>query len=422
MTRFRYLTAGESHGKALSTIIEGVPAGLPLDEEYIATELRRRQGGYGRGSRMKIEQDRAEILSGVRYGLTIGSPIALLIKNRDWENWKEVMNTSVVVEEAGPVTHLRPGHADLAGTIKYGFKDVRPILERASARETAARVAVGAVARRLLEEFDIVVHSHTVAIGKQSIIPLNPPKSPFLIPLSPPLEKGDLGRFPIDWQQVENSPVRCANAEVESAMIKEIDAARAAGDSIGGVFEVIATGVPVGLGSHVHWDRRLDGRIAQAMMSINAVKGVEIGDGFAVASLPGSQSHDVIEPVFRNAYAGATKEESPYPWRHITNHAGGIEGGISNGEPIVVKAAVKPIPTLANPLPSIDLITGEPMQAHVERSDVCVVPAAGVIGEAMLAIVLADVLLEKFGGDSLGEMKENYRAYMESITTRMKRG
>jgi len=332
---------------------------------------------------MKIEQDRAEILSGVRHGLTMGSPIALLIRNRDWENWQDIMSVSPTEQEVQPLTRPRPGHADLAGVTKYGLDDIRPILERSSARETAARVAAGAVARRFAEEFGIEVHSHTVAIGGRwaSL------------------------RDAVDWEVVEKSPVRCADAEAEKAMIAAIDEAASSGDTLGGVFEVVATGVPVGLGSHVHWDRRLDGRIARAIMSINSVKGVEIGDGFAMASLKGSQAHDAIE----------TSDGSPYGWRHASNHAGGIEGGISNGEPILVRSVAKPVPTLREPLPSIDLSTKEAVQAHFERSDICIVPAAGVIGEAMLAIVLADALLEKFGGDNLKETLHNYRSYMNSI-------
>ncbi len=379
---FRYLTAGESHGRALTAIIEGLPAGLSLDEEYIAHDLARRQGGYGRSARMKIEQDRAEILSGVRHGLTIGSPISLLIRNRDWENWKEIMAIATTETESEKVTRLRPGHADLAGTIKYGLDDIRPILERASARETAARVAVGAVARRLLKEFGIEIHSHTIAIGG--------------------VYAKNEGSGKIDWDNVEKSPVRCSEAETEKKMMAVIDKAKADGDTLGGVFEVVATGVPIGLGSHVHWDRRLGGKIAQAIMSINAVKGVEIGAGFSLANLPGSQSHDIIERAGRK-------------WHHETNRAGGIEGGITNGEPVVVKAVVKAIPTLAKPLPSVDLKTGESVVAHVERSDVCVVPAAGVIGESMLAIVLADAVLEKFGGDHIKETLRNYKSYLGEI-------
>ena len=377
---FRFLTAGESHGKGLVVIIEGVPAGVPLDEEYIARDLIRRQGGYGRGSRMEIERDRAEILSGVRHGLTMGSPISLLIRNRDWENWKDIMSVLPVEQDIEPVTRLRPGHADLAGVMKYNQEDVRSILERASARETATRVAAGAVARSLLDKFKIVIHSHTVCIGGHWAKP----------------------DTPIDWFGVEASPVRCADSKAEKNMIAAIDEAKTAGDTVGGVFEVIAEGVPVGLGSHVHWDRKLDGRISQAMVSINAVKGVEFGSGFSMAELPGSQVHDVIEPG----------------WRRVTNRAGGIEGGMSNGEPIVVRAVVKPIATLARPLPSVDLKTGKEAEAHFERSDVCVVPAAGVVGESMLALILAESMLEKFGGDHITETLQNYQAYLVSIEVR----
>ncbi|MEA1958380.1 MAG: chorismate synthase [Chloroflexota bacterium] len=383
---FRYLTAGESHGKALTAIVEGMVVGLPLDEDYIARDLARRQGGYGRGARMKIESDRAEIVSGVRHGLTIGSPISLIISNRDWENWQDTMSVSPIGKEIDAVTRLRPGHADLAGTKKYGFDDVRPILERASARETAARVAVGAVARRLLEEFGIEIRSHVVSIGNISI----------------KISKSGTGK--IDWRKVESSPVRCADATVGKSMVAAIDAAKDAGDSVGGIFQVIASGVPIGLGSHVHWDRRLDGRIAGAMMSINAVKSVEIGDASSIEGLRGSLTHDTIR-----------FDEAKRAWQHDANRAGGIEGGISNGEAIVVNALIKPIPTLGKPLPSADLKTGEAVAAHVERSDVCVVPAAGVIGEAMLAIVLAGAILEKFGGDNLKETLRNYNSYIKSI-------
>jgi chorismate synthase len=331
---------------------------------------------------MKIEQDRAEILSGVRHGLTIGSPISLLIWNRDWENWKEIMAIATMETESEKVTRLRPGHADLAGTIKYGQDDIRPILERASARETAARVAVGAVARRLLKEFGIEIYSHTISIGGVHII--------------------NEGSGKIDWDNVEKSPVRCSEAATAKKMMAVIDKAKSDGDTLGGIFQVVATGVPIGLGSHVHWDRRLCGKISQAIMSINAVKGVEIGAGFVLANLPGSQSHDIIKRAGRK-------------WQHETNRAGGIEGGITNGEPILVKAVVKAIPTLAKPLPSVDLKTGESVVAHVERSDVCVVPAAGVIGESMLAIVLADAMLEKFGGDHIKETLRNYESYLGEI-------
>jgi len=381
---FRFLTAGESHGQGLVAIIEGVPAGLALNEDYIARDLTRRQGGYGRGARMAIEQDHAEIASGVRHGVTMGSPIALLILNRDWENWKDVMSVSPVEKEIEAVTRLRPGHADLAGTMKYNLDDVRPILERASARETASRVAVGAVARKLLAEFDVEIHSYTVCIGGH---------------WAKQVEK-------VDWSKIEKSPVRCADRKAEKAMLSTIDEAKKSGDSLGGIFEVIASGVPIGLGSHVHWDRKLDGGIAQAMMSINAVKGVEIGTGFNEASLPGSQVQDIIELGAKGS------------WRHATNRAGGIEGGMSNGEPIIVRAVVKPIPTMSRPLPSVDLLTGEKVEAHFERSDICVVPAAGVIGEAMLAIVLAEAVLEKFGGDHIEETLRNYRGYLKSIGPR----
>jgi chorismate synthase len=383
---FRFLTAGESHGKALMVIIEGVPAGLPLGEEYITRQLRRRQVGYGRGPRMEIEQDTAEIISGVCHGVTIGSPISLLIPNHDWENWRQIISISPVDEKIEAVTRLRPGHADMAGAVKYGLDDIRPIIERASARETASRVAAAAVARRFLEEFNIEIHSYTVAIGGNRA------------------KVGDA----VNWEDVEQSPLHCPDGEAEKAMLAAIDDAMAAGDTVGGIFEVIAGGVPIGLGSHIQWDCKLDGRIAQAMMSINAVKGVEIGLGFAAADLLGSRVHDVIAPI-------AGKERF---WQHTTNRAGGIEGGMSNGEPIVVRAAVKPIPTLAHPLPSVDLRTGKAAEAHIERSDVCVVPAAGVIGEAMLALVLAEAMLEKFGGDNLQETRHNYHNYLNSIGPR----
>jgi chorismate synthase len=374
--------------------MEGMVADLPLEERYINKELKRRQQGYGRGPRMKIEDDKAEIIAGVRYGLTTGSPIALFITNRDWQNWQEQLSISPIEKEVEPVTCPRPGHADLAGVTKYGLKDIRPIMERASARETASRVAVGAIARRFLEELDIAIHSHTVAIGRYH------------------WERGEASS--IDWQQVEASPVRCAHAKLEKTMMAAVDEAKANGDTLGGIFEVIATGVPIGLGSHVSWDRRLDGKIAQAIMSINAVKGVEIGAGFALAELKGSQAHDVIEASPPAVIASEAKQS--LPWRRATNRAGGIEGGITNGEDIIVKAAVKPIATLASPLPSIDLRSGEVAKAHYERSDICVVPAAGVIAEAMLAIVLADACLEKFGGDNLKETLANYRNYLSNIS------
>lgn len=380
------MTAGESHGQGLLAILEGMVAGLELSEEYIRRDLVRRQSGYGRSERMKLEADEARIVSGVRHGYTMGSPIGLMLANRVWQEWQEVMSTSPVAVEVPPLTAPRPGHADLAGAIKYGLKDIRPVLERASARETAARVAVGAIARRFLEEFGIAIHSHTVNIGGH--------------------ESRVCGR--IDWRGVERSPLRCADPEAEKAMLAAIDRARADGDTLGGIFEVVANGVPIGLGSYVQWDRRLDARIAAAIMSINAVKGVEIGSGFSLAGVPGSQAHDVIRL--------ARGRRGAYPWRRATNFAGGIEGGISNGEPIVVRAVVKPIATLGKPLPTVDLQSGRATKAHYERSDICVVPAAGVVGEAMLAIVLADAILEKFGGDNLRETLENYRNYLSSIS------
>ena len=387
MTELRLLTAGESHGQALIAVLEGIPAGLPLTEDYIAQDLRRRQGGYGRSRRQQLEEDRAQILGGVRHGRTLGSPIAMLIENRVWADWSEVMQVGPFEGEPKKVTRLRPGHADLAGTMKYGFDDVRNVLERASARETAARVAAGAACRRFLEEFGVAVHSHTASIGDIF---------------------ARAGGEP-DWQAVEGSPVRCADAEAGGRMVRAIDAAQEAGDTLGGTFEMWATGVPIGLGSHVQWDRKLDGQLAQAVMSIHAVKGVEIGGGFAVAAGPGSQAHDIILPP---------EKWKGRPWRRATNHAGGLEGGMTNGEPVIVRGALKPISTLSKPLPSVDLHTGDPIQAHYERSDVCTVPAAGVIGEAMVAMVLARAMLEKFGGDSLDETRRNFEAYQKTIGPR----
>ena len=382
---FRYLTAGESHGKGLTVIVEGVPAGLLLSEEYILRDMARRQQGYGRGPRQQIERDMAEILSGVRHGSTLGSPIGMWIENRDFANWTEAMSIEPVGEDAKIrlVTRLRPGHADFPGVMKYSHHDVRNVLERASARETAARVAAGAVARRFLEEFGIRIHSHVVSIGDV---------------------KADVPED-IDWQAVEESPVRCTDAEAAERMMRHIDHARDTGNTAGGVFEVAAYGVPVGLGSHVHWERKLDGQIAQAMMSINAVKGVEIGTGFANTEKPGSEVHDIIEPWDGDAR----------PFHHITNRAGGIEGGMSNGEPVVARVALKPISTLSKPLPSVDMATGKRVQAHYERSDVCQVPPACVIGESTMALVLIGAFLEKFGGDHLEETRSNYRGFLDGL-------
>ncbi len=388
---FRWFTAGESHGQGLMIILEGVPAGLTISEDYIGAQLARRQRGYGRGGRMLIEQDRAHIMSGVRHGLTLGSPIGMTLENKDWVNWQEAMSVAPVenMSQEGRnrrVTRIRPGHADLPGAMKYGFEDVRNVLERASARETAARVAAGAVAIRLLEEFGVVLHSHVVSIGGVWAKAVEP----------------------INWNAVEESPVRCADPEAASRMVAAIDAAKEAGDTVGGTVEVIAENVPIGLGTHIQWDRKLDGRIAQALMSINAVKAVSIGPGWEVVDLRGSQVHDVIQPV----------TDPGRPWQRRTNRAGGTEGGMSDGMPIVARFAIKPIATLRNPLPSVDLDTGEAVQAHFERSDVCQAPPAGVIGEAMMALVLADAFLEKFGGDSVPETRRNYLGYMKTVGPR----
>ena len=387
MGRFRFLTSGESHGKGLTALIEGLPAGLPLTEDDIAVDMARRQGGYGRGGRMKIEKDRAEITAGVRHGLTLGSPVALWITNRDWVNWTEKMAVEPVEAEIERVTRLRPGHADLPGALKYGFDDVRNVLERASARETAARVAVAGVAKRLLDEFGVSFRSHTLAIGGV---------------------RSGAGES-VDWEAVEADPVRCGDPAASEQMVAAIDAAKSDGDTLGGQVEVRVSGVPLGLGSYVQWDRKLDGRIAQAICSINAFKGVGLGLGFDATEQRGSQTHDVILPADR---------WGDRPWPHDTNRHGGIEGGISTGEDIVVRAAVKPIPTLAHPLPSVDLDTGEEVLAHYERSDVCVVPAAGVVAEAMVAIVLADAWLEKFGGDSLAELRAGVESHLKSLGPR----
>ncbi len=386
----RFLTAGESHGQGLVVIVEGMPAGLSISEDYIGAQMARRQRGHGRGGRMKIEQDWAHVVSGIRHGRTLGSPIALTIENKDWVNWTQVMSVAPVEEEVPRVTRIRPGHADLAGTMKYGFDDVRDVLERSSARETAARVAAGAVTRRLLEEFGIEIYSHSLAIG------------------------GVWASYDgeIDWDRVEASTVRCADPEAEPKMVAAIDSAKEAGDTVGGVVEVVAQGVPIGLGSHVQWDRKLDGRIAQALMSINACKAVSIGDGWESINQRGSQVHDVIEPV----------TDPSHPWQRKTNRSGGTEGGMTSGTPLVARFAIKPISTLVKPLPSVDLDTGELVQAHYERSDVCQVPPAGVIGEAMLALVLADAFMEKFGGDNVEETRRNYQGYLKTVGPRAMTG
>ena len=371
----RFLTAGESHGPGLTVVVDGLPAGVPVDREAIDADLRRRQGGYGRGGRMKIETDTVEILGGVRHGRTLGSPVSLVVRNRDHESWRDVMSPDPqpdAARERRRLRYPRPGHADLAGALKYGTSDLRNVLERASARETTARVAAGALARSLLRAAGVEVRSHVVRIGAAAM-----PEGP--------VAWGALDR-------VEASPVRCADEAVSAAMIAEIDRAKKDGDTVGGIVEVAARGVPPGLGSYVQWDRRLDGRIAQALMSIPAVKAVAIGEGFAGGTTRGSAFHDEI---LWDSSAGL---ERP------TNRAGGLEGGVSNGEEVRALAVVKPIPTLLIALRSVDLATKEPQKASVERSDTCVVPAAGVVAEAMLALVLADVLLEKAGGDSVDEL------------------
>ncbi|MDY6876238.1 MAG: chorismate synthase [Chloroflexota bacterium] len=371
----RFLTAGESHGPCLTAIVEGLPAGLAVAVEAINHDLARRQTGYGRGGRMKIERDRVEILSGVIAGRTTGAPVALRIENRDWANWRDRWAAG----DLPGLTVPRPGHADYAGMVKYGLDDARPVLERASARETAARVAVGALAKQLLAAFNVAVGSAVVEIGGvvATIADL------------PPEEL---------WALAEESDVRCPDEEAAARMRAAIDAARQAGDSLGGVFVVVATSVPVGLGSYVHWERRLDARLAAAVMSIPAIKGVEIGPAFENARRPGTQVHDEFQ-------IPNPKSQIPNVVR-TSNRAGGIEGGMSNGQPIVVQAAMKPIPTTVTPLRSVDLATGEPAATQYQRSDVCAVPAAAVVGEAMVAWVLADALIEKLGGDSLSEMQE----------------
>lgn len=386
----RFLTGGESHGPSLSAILEGLPANLPVDIDSINYHLRRRQGGYGRGARQQIETDTVEILSGVRYGRTMGGPITLLVRNRDWDNWRERMSITPVENPDPPVTRPRPGHADFAGMLKYHSEDLRTILERSSARNTAALVALGAICRSLLQVAGIEVMSHVVAIG------------------------GIHARFshPVDYRalaaKAEESPVRCADPEAEARMIAAIDACMQEGarDTLGGIFEVVALGCPPGLGSFVHWDRKLDSRLAAALMSIQAIKGVEIGMGFGVAEVPGSKVHDEL---FFEQSAGFLRG---------TNNAGGIEGGMTNGEPVVVRAAMKPLSTLPTPLSSVDMQTKQPVKAHFERSDVCAVPAAATIGEAMVALTLASALLEKFGGDSMEEFQTNLHNYLNTIRSR----
>ncbi len=392
-----FKTAGESHGRGLVALVEGIPAGLGLQvSRDVDPELRRRQGGYGRGRRMQIESDRAEVISGIRLGETIGSPLAMLIWNRDWANWEKAMAHDPPDPEENPKAlrpmYLpRPGHADLVGVFKYDRRDTRDILERASARETAARVACGAVAKRLLAEFGIRVESHVLSIGDVIAHPSDP--------------------LPDDLNgAADASPVRTLDPEAGEAMMEAIDRAKEDGDTLGGVFEVVARGVPVGLGSHVSWDRKLDGRLGQAVLSIQAVKGVELGAAFTNAFHNGSQVHDAIVPAPDRPRTGGLGRGS--------NRAGGLEGGVTTGEPLVVRGAMKPISTLRKPLASVDLRDGSVASAAVERSDVCAVPAAAVVAEAMVALVLADAFLEKFGGDSVSELRRNFEGYLAYLGQR----
>ena len=400
MGRLRWLTAGESHGRSLAVTVEGVPAGLRLSAEGLAVDLGRRQRGYGRGARQSIEHDAAEIVAGVRHGVTLGSPVLLLVANRDWENWTRVMQVEELSDadaaelaaaagdgnkRATPVTRVRPGHADLAGALKYGFNDVRNVLERASARETAARVAAGGIARVILSELGVDVWSFTAEVGGVAVDPSRATRS---------------------RAEADESPLRCPDPEAEAAMIARIDEARSNGDTVGGVFEVVAHGLPIGVGSYVHWDRRLDAALAAAVMSINIVKGVEFGLGFEQTRRFGSAVHDVIEGRGEGGR-----------WIHRSNNAGGLTGGITNGEPLVVRGAVKPISTLARPLPTADLVSGEAVEkAHYERSDISVVPAAGVVAEAMVMLTLADAMLDKFGGDTIADTRDALDRYLARIS------
>ncbi len=386
----RVLTAGESHGPELVAIMEGLPAGVPLSSAAIRADLARRKLGYGRGSRMKFEEDELSISSGVVHGLSLGSPIALRIGNTEWPKWVEVMNAEPVEltdrsrGRGAPLTRPRPGHADLVGMQKYGFDEARPVLERASARETAARVALGALARAFLGELGIRLVSHTVSIGTVQV----PAGSP--VPL------------PDDVDRLDADPLRCFDGETSALMVAEVDAAKKDGDTLGGIVEVLAYGLPPGLGSHVHWDRRLDAKLAQALMSIQAIKGVEVGDGFETTRRRGSAAHDELHATERGI-------------ARASERAGGTEGGMSTGTPLRVRAGMKPIATVPRALRTVDVATGDEATAHHQRSDVCAVPAAGVVAEAMTAIVLADVVLEKFGGDSIGETRRNLRAYVDAI-------
>jgi chorismate synthase len=390
----RWLTAGESHGPALVAILEGVPAGVEVTSAAVAAELARRRLGYGRGARMSFEQDEVEIVGGVRHGVTLGSPVAIRVANSEWPKWQTVMSADPVDPEVlraqarnAPLTRPRPGHADLAGMQKYGFADARPVLERASARETAARCAVGTVAKALLRQaLGVQVVSHVVELGTVTV-------------------KAGLQPRPEDAERVDADPLRCLDPEASARMVEEVDAAKRDADTLGGVVEVLAYGVPPGLGSHVHWDRKLDARLAAALMSIQAIKGVEIGDAFTQARSRGSEAHDEIVPT-------------PDGVRRVTDRAGGLEGGMSTGEPLRVRAAMKPISSLNRPLSTVDVSTGEPATAINQRSDVCAVPAAAVVAEAMVALVLAEAAVEKFGGDSVPELRRNLVGYLESLVIR----
>ena len=390
----KFTTAGESHGQGLVIILEGIPAGLPISEDYIGIHLGRRQKGYGRGGRMLIEQDRAKIISGVRHGATLGSPIGMTVENKDWANWLEAMSVEPLEGEpqsprSRRITRIRAGHADLPGAMKYGFQDVRNVLERASARETAARVAAGAIAIRLLEEFGMKIHSHVISIGNVNAAPVEDPSK-------------------IDWAAVEDSPGRCADSEAAPKMAALIDATKEAGDTVGGMCEIIVENIPIGVGSHVSWDTKIDALVAQGLMSINAVKSVSIGPGWEVSTLRGSQVQDVILPV----------TDPDRPWQRNTNQLGGTEGGMTNGMPLVARFGIKPIPTMVTPLPSVDLDTGEEVLSHFERSDVCQAPPACVVGEAMVALVLAKAFMEKFGGDSVSETRRNLDGYLKTVGPR----
>ncbi|MGA5250970.1 chorismate synthase [Streptomyces pseudogriseolus] len=394
MSRLRWLTAGESHGPALVATLEGLPAGVPITTDMVADHLARRRLGYGRGARMKFERDEVTFLGGVRHGLTLGSPVAIMVGNTEWPKWEQVMAADPVDPEVlaglarnAPLTRPRPGHADLAGMQKYGFGEARPILERASARETAARVALGAVARSYLKETaGVEIVSHVVELCSV---------------------KAPQGVYPTpgDVEKLDADPLRCLDADTSKAMVAEVDQAHKDGDTLGGVVEVLAYGVPVGLGSHVHWDRKLDARLAGALMGVQAIKGVEIGDGFELARVPGSKAHDEIV-------------STPKGIKRVSGRAGGTEGGLSTGELLRVRAAMKPIATVPRALRTVDVTTGEPAQAHHQRSDVSAVPAAGIVAEAMVALVLADAVAEKFGGDSVTETRRNVTSYLDHLAIR----